>query len=105
MENSIMLVGEADEVIGFRLGGIRHVTTITSKNKQEVHDSLKGFRGLLLLTKNAAKHLGDTKDLETTDLIIHTLAEGEGDEYDTIHKIVKDTIGFDLKNRRDGRDN
>jgi len=98
----IMFVGESDDLPGFRLGGLKNVRTIREENANEVFEALKTFSGLIILTKKAKTLLGGRAlTLASDERIIHTLAE-KGDEYATIDRIVKDTIGFDLNKKRHG---
>jgi vacuolar-type H+-ATPase subunit F/Vma7 len=97
-------VGEQEDVPGVMLGGLGNIQVIRNENANEVFEKLKKFSGLILLTKKAEELLGDRKNiLESPERIIHTMPGKDGDEYETIDKIVKQTIGFDLKTKRHGK--
>lgn len=105
-DGKIIYIGDADEKAGFMLGGLGNVKTISAENKEKVLDELGDFSGLVLLSKKAETILGERlKEYHSTQRVFHTLGEKQGEEYETIDRIVKETIGFDLKKKRHGKDN
>lgn len=98
-----MFIGVEDEVQGFKLGGLKNVKTVSSDNAQETLHALSEFKGLIFLTEDAEALLGaDANILESPEQIVHRIARTPGGEYENIDRIVRDTIGFDLKKKRDG---
>ncbi|MFH1788494.1 MAG: V-type ATP synthase subunit F [Candidatus Altiarchaeota archaeon] len=102
-DGKIMFIGAEDEAEGFMLAGLGSVKTLTEDTAEEMIRELSDFTGLILLTDKAENLLGDKKALlESEGKIIHRIAGKPGGEYETIDRIVRNTIGFDLKKKRNG---
>jgi vacuolar-type H+-ATPase subunit F/Vma7 len=99
----ITVVGESDDLPGFRLGGVKNVVLVNKGNAEEVFEKIRESKGLVILTRKAETLLGEkAKLLESQDRMLHVLGEKGGGEYATIDRILRKTIGFDLKKKRNG---
>ncbi|MBM3309843.1 MAG: hypothetical protein FJY77_06255, partial [Candidatus Altiarchaeales archaeon] len=81
---------------GFRLSGIRGYV-ISDANSDEIYNELKDKKAILILTQTAARLLGEKAEKLKLGSIVLIIPEKHGEDYLSLKKIIRDTIGFDLK--------
>jgi vacuolar-type H+-ATPase subunit F/Vma7 len=95
-KREIHIVGDELTATGFRLAGLKS-HSISQENRQLVLDELKGRKALIIVANKAAKILGeDMQKLKETSLTL-TVPEEQGEGYSSLRRLIKDTIGFELK--------
>lgn len=96
MEAPVSVVGVGEELVGFRLAGVSETIDLKKKDTDEVYERLSEGDRMLIITKKAAEKLGAKTDRLRERNIVLVLPEA-GEEGANIQKLIKETVGFDLK--------
>jgi len=95
MQADVTIVGVGEELTGFRLAGVSQVIDAGDKSGDEVYESLTQNAGIILLTQEASEKLGEKTEKLKTDNIVLVVSPEKQDA--NIRKLIKDTVGFELK--------
>ena len=98
MDVSVAVSGVGEELVGYRLAGVSEIVNIENKNPDEAYEALSGKAGVILITKRAAENLGGKTEKLRQRGIVLVLPEA-GEEDANIKKLIRDTVGFDLKKK------
>jgi len=98
IEKEVILIGDEDTVAGFNLTGLKRTYTLNNDNLNEIYGKVVGSNSLILLSLKASELLADRIDeLRETSLV--QIIPPKDEDYNTINEIIKDTIGFNLKDK------
>lgn len=93
MKKRITVIGEKEEVIGYKLAGIQDILYLQDPSLKE---KIQADKSIVFFTQKAKDQLGDF----LTELGKKTLVQqipGSDEKYDRISRIIEDTVGFDLR--------
>ncbi|MBU0762089.1 MAG: hypothetical protein KKD39_03625 [Candidatus Altiarchaeota archaeon] len=93
MKHDIVVVGEEDEVVGYRLAGVSKAYTPSTEN---LKDKLMDGKNIIFITRKAKAALKEDIDEVYRKAIVQEIPEWNK-PYGMVAEIIKDTVGFDLR--------
>lgn len=84
--------------IGMGLAGLKSVSIATEKNVSDILNQASDSEDIVVITHGLAKQVREDvgKLRKSGKMIVEIPDRGGGDE-DTINRIVRDVVGFDIK--------
>ena len=93
MKMPVVVVGTAEEIVGYKLAGVSRAYDIKDK---ETAGKLKKERSLVFLSRHASESLeGDMDEIQKNSIVFEIPQRGV--PYTRVGDIIRDTIGFDLR--------
>ncbi|MFH1056100.1 MAG: V-type ATP synthase subunit F [Candidatus Altiarchaeota archaeon] len=92
MKRKIVVVGDANDIVGFRLAGVSQTYDI---GLEGTVDKLPKKDAIIFITKKAKEKLGGQMEMIMRDNIVQEIPSGDG-KYTRVRSIIKDTVGFEL---------
>ena len=92
----IYLVGDRDTVTGFQLAGVKNSYVIEDMEPARIYEELSDKLGIIMVTYEAAKKMGGYLDKLEEKTVVFVLPDKEGKGDETINKLIKKAIGFDI---------
>ncbi len=93
MKQDIIVVGEEEEIAGYRLAGVSKTYT---PNARDLMEKLSDGSSIILITSKAKKALKKQLEGITKKSIIQEIPEWDK-PYTAVEDIIRDTVGFDLR--------
>lgn len=93
MKHDIIVVGYADETLGYRLAGVKKTYT---PETEALLEKLTEGRNLIFMTQKAKKELaGEIGEISKKSIVQEIPAWNQ--PYTSVEDIIKDTVGLDLR--------
>jgi vacuolar-type H+-ATPase subunit F/Vma7 len=93
MKHDIAVVGLEDELIGYRMAGIKKAYTPETEGLME---KLSDGKNIVFITSEAKKIIGGRIDDAGADFMVQEIPS-PGMEYAEVSKLIIDTVGFDFR--------
>lgn len=91
----IIVLGDRETVLGFRLSGVREAYVVDKDNAGEVYNKVKDSNALFFITSEVEQLLGPkVKELRGKTLV--QVIPKSGVEYPALRQLIKEAIGFDV---------
>jgi len=97
----LYLIGDELTSTGFGLAGVKNAYIATPDNIKQILNEVKDDADMIAITNTLYEHAEDSiKKIQSTGKIVIKIPDRSGGGEDTISKLIKDTIGFEIKSER-----
>ncbi len=94
----LYLIGDELTTTGFGLVGVKKAYTATPDNIKQILNEIKDDADIIVITHELYEYAGEAVEkIRSTGKIVIGIPDRSGGGEDTISKLIKDTIGFEIK--------